>query len=117
MKNVAVIGFGQTKFGELWDRSLRDLAAEAGMLALKDSGLEPEKIDALYIGNMAAGRFGGQEHISALAADHMGLNPIPATRTEAACASGATAFRQAVLAVASGRHDVVMASGVEKMTD
>ena len=117
MKNVAVIGFGQTKFGELWDRSLRDLAAEAGMLALKDSGLEPEKIDAFYIGNMAAGRFAGQEHISALAADHMGLNPIPATRTEAACASGATAFRQAVLAVASGRHDVVMASGVEKMTD
>jgi acetyl-CoA C-acetyltransferase len=117
MRKVAIVGFGQTKFGELWDKSLRDLSTESGMLAIKDAGIERSDVDGLFIGSMSAGRFAGQEHVSALAADHLGLNPIPATRTEAACSSGATAFRQAYLAIASGKHDVVMASGVEKMTD
>ncbi|MBI4015075.1 MAG: thiolase domain-containing protein [Candidatus Aenigmarchaeota archaeon] len=117
MRKIAVVGFGQTKFGELWDKSLRDLAAEAGALALKDSTLDAKRIEALYVGSMAPGRFAGQEHLAAMAADQLGLNPIPATRTEAACASGATAFREAVNAVASGKHNIVMALGAEKMTD
>ena len=117
MKRIAVVGFGQTKFGELWDKSLRDLAAEAGALAIKDSTLDAGRIEALYVGSMAPGRFAGQEHLAAMVADQLGLNPIPATRTEAACASGATAFREAVNAVASGKHDIVMALGAEKMTD
>ncbi|MBM3228806.1 thiolase domain-containing protein, partial [Candidatus Parvarchaeota archaeon] len=66
---------------------------------------------------MAAGRLIGQEHIGALIADFMGLNPIPATRVEAACASGGVAFRQGYTAVASGIHDIVVAGGVEKMTE
>jgi acetyl-CoA C-acetyltransferase len=71
----------------------------------------------MFIGNMSAGRFVSQEHVSALAADQTGLNPIPATRCEAACASGALAFRVACQSILSGEHDIVVAAGAEKMTD
>jgi acetyl-CoA C-acetyltransferase len=117
MKRVAVVGVGQTRFGEHWTRSLRDLSTEAGGIAIADAGVAGKDIQALYIGNMSAGMFVGQEHLGALAADQSGLTPIPATRCEGACASGAMAFRQACLAIQSGKHDVVMAAGAEKMTD
>lgn len=117
MRRVAIIGVGITKFGEHWDKGLRELALEAGIKAIIDAGLEGEKIDAGYLGNMAAGSFTMQEHLGALLADQLGLNPIPVTKVEAACASGAVAFRQAYLAVASGAHEIVVAGGVEKMTD
>jgi len=116
-RKVAIVGVGYTKFGEHWERSLRDLSAEAGALALKDSGLTGKDIQSMYVGNMSAGRFIGQEHLGALAADTAGLNPIPSTRCEAACASGALSFRNAYLAIQSGKYDVVMAAGAEKMTD
>ncbi|SCL74946.1 putative acetyl-CoA acyltransferase [Methanoculleus chikugoensis] len=119
MRDVAVIGVGCTEFGERWGTSFRDLFVKAGALALEDAGVTGEKIDALYVGNMSAGRFVEQEHIGALIADYAGLatNHVPSTRVEAACASGGLAFRQAVIAVASGMEDVVVAAGVEKMTD
>jgi acetyl-CoA C-acetyltransferase len=71
----------------------------------------------MFVGNMSSGLFVEQEHIAALISDHMGLNPIPTTRVEAACASGGLALRQGIMAVASGFHDVVISAGVEKMTD
>jgi acetyl-CoA C-acetyltransferase len=117
MRNVAVIGIGQTKFGELWDRSLRELSVEAGLAAVDDAGIDKKQIQTLHVGNMSAGRFVGQEHVGALVADFLGLNNIPATRCEAACASGSVAFREAYFSVASGSADVAMALGVEKMTD
>jgi acetyl-CoA C-acetyltransferase len=119
MRSVSVIGVGCTKFGERWDISLRDMVSEAGILALEDAGIMGEQIDALYVGNMSGGRFIEQEHIGALIADCAGLSRlhIPSTRVEAACASGGLALRQAVLAVASGYQDIVIAAGVEKMTD
>ena len=119
MRDVAVIGIGCTVFGEHWGSSFRDLFIQAGALALEDAGLSGEQIDAMYVGNMSAGRFIEQEHIGALIADYSGMatRHIPATRVEAACASGGLSFRQAVIAVASGMEDVVVAAGVEKMTD
>ena len=114
---VAVVGIGCTKLGEHWMRSLRDLSTEAGALALKDAGIDGKDIQSLYIGNMSAGRFIGQEHLGALAVDQAGLNPIPATRCESACASGALALRKAYLSILSGEYDIVMAGGAEKMTD
>src|SRR5512136_443620 len=119
MRDVAVIGIGCTTFGEKWESSFRDLFVEAGALALEDAQLSGEKIDAMYVGNMSAGRFIEQEHIGALIADYAGMatRHIPSTRVEAACASGGLAFRQAVIAVASGMEDIVVAAGVEKMTD
>ncbi len=117
MRDVAVIGIGQTKFGEHWDKSLRDLAAEAGNVAIDDSGLSKEDVQTLFVGNMAGGKFANQEHIAALVATQLGLTPIPATRIEAACASGAAAVRQAYTSIASGMFDVALVVGVEKMSD
>jgi acetyl-CoA C-acetyltransferase len=119
MREVAIIGAGITKFGELWEKSFRDIAVEAGLKAIEDAGISGEEIDALYGGNMSAGRFVEQEHIGALITDYVGLGDlhIPATRVEAACASGALALHLAVLSVASGWYDLVIAAGVEKMTD
>ena len=106
-----------TDFGELWEKSLRDLTVEAGLEAIRDSGLPGEEIDALYAGCMSSGIFIQQEHIASILADYCGLTPRSATRVEGACASGGIALRQAIMAVASGIHDVVVAGGVEKMTD
>ena len=117
MRDVAIVGVSQTKFGELWEKSFRDLVVEAGIDAIRDANINGEDIDAMYIGNMTGGLFVGQEHIGSLIAEHSGLTPIPATRVEAACASGGLALRQAIMAVASGYYDRVMAAGVEKMTD
>ncbi len=113
MRDVAVIGIGCTPFGEKWTTSFRQLFVEAGALALDDANLAGEQIDALYVGNMSAGRFVEQEHIGALIADYAGLasHHIPSTRVEAACSSGGLAFRQAVIAVASGMEDIVVAAG------
>ncbi len=119
MREVAVIGVGCTKFGEKWDDSFRNLFVQAGALALEDADMSGEQIDELFVGNMSAGRFVEQEHIGALIADYSGLatKNVPATRVEAACASGGLAFRQAFTSVASGMSDIVVAAGVEKMTD
>lgn len=117
VRKVAIIGVGMTDFGELWEKSLRDLTVQAGLEAIRDSGLPGEEIDALYAGCMSSGIFIQQEHIASLLADYCGLVPKSATRVEGACASGGIALRQAIMAVASGIHDVVVAGGVEKMTD
>lgn len=119
MRAVSIIGVGCTRFGERWDSSLRDLVVETGIAAIEDAGVAGEAIDALYVGNMSGGRFVEQEHIGALIADYAGLSRlhIPSTRVEAACASGGLALREAFLAVASGYADIVIAAGVEKMTD
>ena len=119
MREVAVIGVGDTKFGELWDMSFRDIGIQAGLAAVNDANMAAEEIEALYVGNMSAGRFIEQEHVAALIADYSGLarDHIPATRVEAAGASGGLAFRQGYLAVASGMHDIVVVGGAEKMTD
>ena len=117
MKKVAIVGVGMTDFGELWEKSLRDLTVEAGLEAIRDSGLPGDEIDALYAGCMSSGIFIQQEHIASILADYCGLIPKSATRVEGACASGGIALRQAIMAVASGMHDVVVAGGVEKMTD
>ncbi len=115
MRNVAVIGASQTKFGELWDRSLRSLGVEAGLGAVRDAKLERGHVQSLFVGNMSAGRFVGQEHLGALLADGMHLQ-VPAVRCEAACASGSVAFRSAYHSIASGDIDVALVVGVEKMT-
>lgn len=120
MRDVAIIGVKTTRFGENWDVSLRDTITEAGVGALEDARVTGEEIDAIIVGNMSGGQFIEQEHIGALIADYAGLAKelhVPATRVEAACASGGLALRQGIHAVASGLEDIVVAAGVEKMTD
>ncbi len=115
MRDVVVIGAGMTKFGELWGKSIRDIFVEAALRAIEDAGVD--HIDSMYVGAMSSGLFVGQEHLGAVMADYLGVNPIPATRVESACASGGVSFRQGFLEVASGASDIVLAGGVEKMTD
>ena len=115
MREVAVIGTGMTNFGELWGQSLRDLFVEAALGAMETGGAD--RVDSIYVGNMSAGLFVGQEHIGPLLADHLGMRGVPATRVESACASGGMALRSAFMEVASGASDLVLATGVEKMND
>jgi acetyl-CoA C-acetyltransferase len=116
-RDVAIIGIGITKFGEHWDLGLKELAVQAGAKAVEDAGISGEDIQLVVGGNMSGGLFTGQEHGAGLLADYLGLNPIPAIRTEGACCSGGLAMRVGYMAVASGMHDFVAVGGVEKMTD
>lgn len=115
MKEVAVIGFGMTQFGELWNMSIKDIFVEAALKAIDNAGVD--HIDSMYVGAMSGGLFVGQEHLGAVMADYLGMAPVPATRVESACASGGMSFRQAYLDVASGNSEIVLAGGVEKMND
>jgi acetyl-CoA C-acetyltransferase len=115
MREVAIIGTGMTSFGELWGQSLRDLFVEAALGAMETAGADT--VDSIYVGNMSAGLFVGQEHLGPLMADHLGMRGVPATRIESACASGGMALRSAFIEVASGASDLVLATGVEKMND
>jgi acetyl-CoA C-acetyltransferase len=115
MRDVAVMGVGMIKWGELWDKSLRNIFVEAALKAIDDAGVD--RIDSMYVGCMSSGLFVGQEHLGGLMADYLGVAPIPATRVESACASGGVAFRQGFIEVASGMSDIVLVGGVEKMTD
>lgn len=115
MREVAIIGIGMTPVDEHWEKSIRDLAAEAVLLALQDA--QRESVDALFVGNMLSGLISQQENLGTLVADWAGLRHTEAVKIEAACSSGAAAVRQAVIAVASGFIDSAIALGVEKMTE
>jgi len=115
MREVAVIGIGQTRVYEHWDRSLRELAGDALIMALMDANIS--YIDALFAGNMLSGAANRQQQIGSYIADWVGLKQTEGVRLEAACSSGAAAFRSAIMAVASGDVDSALALGVEKMTD
>jgi acetyl-CoA C-acetyltransferase len=117
VREVAIIGIGLTKFGEHWHQGLKELAVEAGVKAVEDAGISGDKLQLIVGGNMSGGLFAGQEHGAGLLADYLGLNPVPAIRTEGACCSGGLAVRVGYLAVASGMYDFVAVGGVEKMTD
>ena len=119
LNKAYIIGAGETKYGELWEKSLRELAVEAGLKAVENAGIFSKEIEVLYGSNSLAGTINGQENIGSLISDFSGIaeNNIPAIRIEASTASGGAAVRQAYLAVKSGEYDVVMVGGVEKMTD
>lgn len=115
MRQVAIIGVGQTAVGEHWDKSLRDLAGEAAFAALHDASID--RVEALFVGNMLSPIIGGQNQLSVLFADWMGLRGHEAVKVEAACASGAAALRTGLMAVASGEIESALVVGAEKMSD
>jgi acetyl-CoA C-acetyltransferase len=116
MRAVAVIGIGKTAFGAFPDRDLRSLAVEAGEKCLADAHVSPSQVEAFYLGNFAGPSFVGQNHLAPYIAGAMGINGVPATRFEAACASSGSALFHAVSAVGAGLYDLVLVGGVEKMT-
>ena len=115
MRDVAIIGVGETPVGEHWDSSLRMLAADAVRAALDDAGIT--EVDALYVGNAYGASISSQSHVAPLIADHSGLNGVETFAVEAAEASGGAALRAGYLAVASGAVETVLVLGVEKSTD
>lgn len=117
MRRVFVVGAGATPIGEHWERSLRDLMVEAATKAMEDAGIERNRVEAIFVGNMLSGTLQGQEHLGALLATWLGMPGVAAAKIEAACGSGGAAFHQAYLAVASGLYRCVLALGVEKMSD
>lgn len=115
MRKVAILGIGQTKVDEHWDKSLRELGGEAAFAAMQDAGME--QVDALYVGNMLSSMVSGQNQLGTFFSDWIGLWKQEAVKIEAACGSGAAAFRSALMAVASGDIESALVVGVEKMTD
>ncbi len=115
MREVCIIGIGQTPIGEQWELSLRQMAVQALKAAAADAGIESP--DALFVGNMLAPRLNDQAHLGALVADYAGWRGIEASTVEAACASGGAAMQAGVRAVASGMADIVAVCGLEKMTE
>ncbi|MBP7693282.1 MAG: thiolase domain-containing protein [Anaerolineales bacterium] len=115
MREVAILGIGQTPVAEQWEKSIRVIAGEAVFAALQDAGRE--RADGVFVGNMLSGQLNRQENLGALITDWVGLRGAEAVKVEAACGSGAAAVRQALLAVASGAMECAVAVGVEKMTD
>lgn len=118
-RGVAIVGAGMSKFGAFPDKNGRDLFVEAykEMTHSVDEGIDPSAIESFYLGNFSSDLFEHQGHTAPLLADAVGLTPIPAARVENACASGATALRQGVMAIASGMYDVILVGGAEKMTN
>lgn len=115
MRNIAIIGIGQTAVDEQWDKSLREIAGEAVFAAMNDAGME--QVDGIFVGNMLSGMLSRQESLGALVSDWVGLRNREAFKIEAACGSGAAALRTALMAVASGELESAIALGVEKMSE
>jgi acetyl-CoA C-acetyltransferase len=116
MKDVYIIGCGQTPVTKGRGEHAHQLARDAIRLAIADAELEPGAISALYVGNMMAGILGNQQQLAALCAEVSGLQGVEAFTLEASCGSGAAAVRVGVMAIAGGFHDVVAICGVEQMT-
>lgn len=115
MRAVSIVGLGQTPVNEHWGMGIRDLATQAIIAAMDDANIR--NADALFVGNMLSGTLASQEHLGALIADYAGLSGIEAVKVEAACGSAAAAFRQGVMAVASGYIETAIVVGVEKLTE
>ncbi|MBI4762336.1 MAG: thiolase domain-containing protein [Chloroflexota bacterium] len=115
MRKVAILGIGQTKIDEHWELSLREIGGSAAFAAMQDAGLD--KVDALFVGNMLSPMVNGQNQLGTFLSDWIGLWGQEAVKVEAACASGAAAFRSALMAVAAGEIESALVVGVEKMTD
>jgi acetyl-CoA C-acetyltransferase len=115
MRKVAILGIGQTAVDEHWDKSLREIGGEAAFAALQDAGVE--SADGLFVGNMLSPLVDGQNQLGTFVADWIGMRHREAVKIEAACGSGAAAFRAALMAVAAGELESALVVGVEKMTD
>jgi acetyl-CoA C-acetyltransferase len=115
MRKVAILGIGQIKIDEHWEKSLKEIGGEAAFLAMQDASID--KVDALYVGNMLSSTISAQNQLGAFFSDWIGLWKQESVKIEAACGSGAAAFRSALMAVASGDVESAMVLGVEKMTD
>ena len=111
MTGVSVVGVGLTPFGRFPERTLADIGWPAVKMALADAGVEGRRIEAAFCGSALGGMMSGQRILG-----RIGLTGIPITNVENACSSSSSALRQAVMAIRSGQHDIVLVLGAEKLT-
>ncbi|MFQ5762027.1 MAG: thiolase domain-containing protein [Candidatus Bathyarchaeia archaeon] len=115
MRDAVILGIGYTRIGELWDRCLKDLAAEAALKAMGEASVD--EVDSLYVGSMCAQRLQGQGNLGVLVADQLATPTARTVSLEAACASGGKTFQEAVKAVQYGAVETALAVGAEKLSD
>ena len=111
MTGVHVLGVGMTRFGKHPDKDAADLGSAAFLEAVTDAGIDPRLIEAAYCGHVFQGMVTGQRILA-----QVGLAGLPLSNVENACSSGATAIREASLAIRAEEHDVVVAVGTEHLT-
>ncbi|MCL1598837.1 MAG: thiolase family protein [Actinomycetia bacterium] len=111
MTDVHVVGVGMTRFGKHPDSDATDLGAAAFLESIADAGIDPRLVESAYVGHVFQGMVTGQRILA-----QVGLAGLPLSNVENACSSGATAIREASLAIRAGENDVVVAIGTEHLT-
>ena len=114
MEKVCVLGAGSTKYGKLED-SITDITLQASVDAIESAGIESKDIKAGYISNVF-GVADKQVHLGPVVMSNLGISDRPSLSIESACGSGSVSFREAYANVAAGFYDVVLVTGVEKVT-
>ena len=112
MRDVAIIGVGMIKFGKYYNSTLPELGEQAVVEALKDSGVKPKEIEAVYNGCAMTTFLPGQRHVK-----RIGISGIPILNIENMCSSSGVALREAWIAISSGLYDIALVIGAEKLTD
>ena len=113
MRKVAIVGVGMIPFERRDEDSLVDMLSYAALNAMDDAGIGDRPIDAVYVGNMSAGLFNHQTSVASALVDRINLLPAAADSVENGPASGGSAVKNGVLAVASGYYDLVLVVGDE----
>jgi acetyl-CoA C-acetyltransferase len=117
MRKVAVIGVGNSKFGNRTDVNMAELASESAQPAFEEAGLVGKDVEFVAVGSVGAGAWYEELLPAVVSAEYCGLTGAGLVRCEAACASGSAAFHVAYSAIASGQAEITMALGVEKMRE
>ena len=115
MRETAILEVGQIPAADHWDKSLLEIAGEPVLQIFEKTGLHTA--DSVFFGNMLSGAVNNQLHLGSYLGDWLGARHTEGIHVETACSSGASAFRSALFAVASGDVDTAIAVGAEKMTD
>jgi acetyl-CoA acetyltransferase len=118
MRDVYVIGVGMFRFGKYLDRTMKDMAAEVVDLVIRDADIKKEDLEFAHVSNGYWGLFEGQHSIKGqVLLFPLGIQKIPITNIENACAGASTAFHLAWMGIASGMYDVGLAMGIEKLAN
>jgi acetyl-CoA C-acetyltransferase len=117
MRDVAIIGVGMIPFGRRDEDTLLEMLAYASLKALDDAGMGDQGVDAVYVGNMGAGVIQHQTGVASGLVDRLSLYPAAAETIDNGPASGASAIKAGVLAIASGYYDFVLVAAGEKMRE
>ena len=117
MRKVAIIGVGNSKFGNRSDVNVAELAFEAVQPSLVDAGISAKEVEFVALGSVGAGAWYEELLPAVVVSEYCGLTKAGLTRCEAACASGSAAFQTAYATVASGQAEIAMAVGAEKMRE